>query len=520
MIIHQNHVLVIKRTKPGQEAYWVFPGGGVDNNETPEQAVQRECHEELGVDIRVKELFTKQSSGHPDTLGQTELFFLCEITGGILGNAFGPEYQYGTHYVGTYELVWIDVVDIRNYELRPNAVRDMIHEHYSSKQPDNNDAKAHIAQMMQKINAHLIGDEETEAVVRVLHSGILSRPEGGPVVREFQDVISRMLSQRFVNAVNSGTSALHLALSALDLQSNDEVIVPALANIADCSTVLQVGAKPIFADIEAETFNIDPKDVIKKITKHTKAVIVVHMYGQPVNLNALRIICDKHKLVLIEDCAQATGARYNGKYVGSYGDIICTSLYQTKHIVCGEGGLIATNNEKYYSHIRSDANNGINQEDLDAYDYNRLGFNYQLTDIQAAIAIEQNKRLDVNNQIRRNNANYLQKKIAGSGITFQKTDPNSEHAYFYLTGLLPAGLIEKRDMFLNRVMQLGIPIKKLYPLSLPEVELLKSSHVNDCPVSQEVTKRLFNLYVNPGLDREDLDATISAVLRAFAEINR
>ena len=373
--------------------------------------------------------------------------------------------------------------------------------------------------MLDRINRSIVDTAMINRVVKVLRSGFLSKPEGGPVVNEFQQLMAHAHNKKYAFAVNSGTSALHCAIAALGLHKDDEVIVPALANIADASVVIQEGGKPVFADIDPKNFNIDPAKIKKKITKRTRAIIVVHMYGQPAKIDELKKIARKHNLVLIEDCAQAAGARYKGQYIGSFGDISCFSLYQTKHIICGEGGIVTTNIDSYAKIITSVANNGIMKEDLDAYDYNRIGVNYQLTEIQAALAIGQFYKLDKNNIERRKNVEKYKRLLADLDIQFQEVIPNTENAYFYLTGLLPKHMSKKRDEFLNIVRRLDAPIKKLYPLALTELTIFKNKVPLDCPVAQELTKRIFNLYVNPGLNQKDIKHTANVFRKAFIQIS-
>lgn len=375
-----------------------------------------------------------------------------------------------------------------------------------------------IKSLLNKINTNIVAEADITRVVNVLKSGFLSKPDGGPVVVEFQNMMAKAHNKKYAFAVNSGTSSLHCAIAALELQKGDEIIVPVLANIADCSTVIQEGGKPVFVDIDPLDFNIDPKKIEAKITNKTRAIIVVHMYGQPVKIDEIMKIAKKHNLFVIEDCAQAAGARYKEKYVGSFGDIACFSLYQTKHLICGEGGIVATSNEKFAKVIGSIANNGIMKEDLDAYDYNRIGFNYQLSEIHAAIAIGQLKKLDKNNRERRKNVETFKKILADLDITFQKVNEGTENSYFYLTGLLPEEFSTKRDEFMNLVKKHNTPIKKLYPMALNEVTLFKSQYPQDCPVAQTLTKRFFNLYVNPGLDKNDITFMAKAVRQAYEEI--
>lgn len=375
-----------------------------------------------------------------------------------------------------------------------------------------------VQAILDKINHSIVDDVDIERVVNVLRSGFLSKPDGGPAVAEFQKLMAKLHGKRYAFAVNSGTSALHCAIVALSLQKNDEVIIPALANIADASVVIQEGGKPVFVDVDPKDFNIDPAKIEEKITPRTKTIIVVHMYGQPAKIDEIRHIADKHKLILIEDCAQATGAKYKGKYVGSFGDMGCFSLYQTKHIICGEGGVVITNNEEYAKVITSVANNGIMKHDLDAYDYDRIGFNYQLTDIQAALAIGQLHKLDKNNIKRRENAKKFMTLLKNIDVQFQYPSNITEHSYFYLTGLLPQKLSNQRDRFLDIVKNLGVPIKKLYPFALTELALFRHEVNQDCLVAQNITKRIFNLYVNPGLDLGDITSMAKAVKKAYETI--
>lgn len=378
-----------------------------------------------------------------------------------------------------------------------------------------------IQAILEKVRHKIIEEEDIRRVVTVLKSGFLSKPEGGPMVEKFQKQMANMHQQKYAFAVNSGTSALHCAISALELKNQEEVIIPALSNIADCSTIIQEGGTPVFVDIDENTFNIDPQKIEEKITSKTRAIIVVHMYGQPANMDQLLSISKKHNLTLIEDCAQSAGARYEGKYVGSFGDITCFSLYQTKHIICGEGGVVMTRNNQYAKIITSIANNGIIKERLEDYDYDydRIGYNYQLSEIQAALGIGQLKRLDQNNIERRKNVEKYKHLLSNIDIQFQTVSPETENSYFYLTALLPEKLSNKRNEFLSIVTRLGAPIKKLYPLSIPEFTLFKDVVVQDCPIANKITKRMFNFYVNPGLKDTDIKFIAEVTKEAFQKIS-
>lgn len=375
--------------------------------------------------------------------------------------------------------------------------------------------------VIDKINKYVVDETGIKNVVKVLKSGFLSKPEGGVYVSRFQKEMSRWLGKRFCFATTSGTSSLHAAIALLDLKEKDEVLVPALTYVADASVVVQEGARPVFIDVSKDDFNIDPDDVIKKINKNTKVLIVVHMYGQPAKMNELQKIAKENKLVFIEDCAQATGAKYKNKPVGSFGDISCFSFYQTKHLVCGEGGLIATNNAVYANTLRSILNNGIKRACLEDYDYDHIGFNYQMTEMQAALAICQLKRLNKLSTIRRKHAKIYKEILSDTDIYFQKENKDTFSVYSYLTGLLPKKMTKKREQFLSAILKQGIPIKKQYPLSLPETEIFQKilgGKLADTPIAKNISKRVFNLYVNPGLDVADITRFAKTVLKIYKKI--
>ena len=198
------------------------------------------------------------------------------------------------------------------------------------------------------VNLPLIDDEEIEAVSRVLRSGILTgRVQSGPWVKRLEEGFAEFVKAKYAFAVNSGTAALHLALMAAGVGLGDEVIVPSFSFIATAEVVALVGAKPVFVDINPLTYNIEPEEIEKKMTKKTKAIIPVDLYGLPANMQPIREIADNHGLVIVEDAAQAHGAMYLGQPAGSFADIACWSFYASKNMTTGEGGMVTTNKEEY-----------------------------------------------------------------------------------------------------------------------------------------------------------------------------
>jgi perosamine synthetase len=263
-----------------------------------------------------------------------------------------------------------------------------------------------------------IDDDIHEAVTRVLKSGQLAE---GPVVKEFENLYSKFIGTRHAVAVNSGTAALHVALLASGIGPGDEVITTPFSFIASANCCLYCGATPVFADIDIRTFNISPEAIEKKITSRTKAVIVVHLYGQPCDMDEIMAICKKHGLILIEDACQAHGAEYKGHKAGSFG-IGCFSFYATKNMLTGEGGMITTNDDAIAEKAVAIRNHGR----CGQYLHDMLGYNFRMTDIAAAIGIGQLNHLVERNVIPLmlpiigNNLNIAKAKVPKTGINSMK----------------------------------------------------------------------------------------------------
>lgn len=376
--------------------------------------------------------------------------------------------------------------------------------------------------LLERVNRQNVDKKGVDDVVKVLKSGFLSKPEGWIYVNLFQRKMSKLLGKKYSFATSSGTSSLHSTIVSLNLKKGDEVLVPAFTFMADASVVIQEGATPVFVDISEDDFNLDPKDVLKKITKHAKALIVVHLYGQPAKMDELTKIARKNNLILIEDCAQAVGAKYKGKFVGSFGDISCFSFYQAKNLTCGEGGMISTNSEPYAKALRSILNNGIKHPNVDDYDFDHIGFNYQMTEIQAALGLRQLERLDNLNKIRRKYAKIYREILANTGIIFQEELDETYHVYCYLTGVLPKRLNKKRDLFIKKVLEKGIPIKRQYPLSLPEIQICREMDIGNpdlTPIAVDISKRVFNLYVHPGFRESEIVSFAKSIRKIYQQLN-
>src|ERR1700688_2965818 len=241
------------------------------------------------------------------------------------------------------------------------------------------------------INIPLLGKEEKDAAMKVLASGLLTNASygGGKFVKEFEGKLKARDGTKHAIAVNSGTAALHTSLVASGIGPGDEVVVPAFTFEATANVVLACGAKPVFADIR-EDYNIDPRDVRRKVGKKTKAIIPVDVYGYPSDLDEIREIADKSALKVIEDAAESLGAEYHGRPTGKTDHSGCFSLYATKVITSGEGGAITTDDDDFADTARLVRNHGMRE----GYDTRVLGFNYRLPEVLAAIASVQMDRLD------------------------------------------------------------------------------------------------------------------------------
>ncbi|NND85879.1 MAG: DegT/DnrJ/EryC1/StrS family aminotransferase, partial [Nitrosopumilus sp.] len=255
------------------------------------------------------------------------------------------------------------------------------------------------------INIPMVGKEEISVVTSVIKNGALtsSANQGGKYVQEFEKSASSFVKSKYAIAVNSGTAALQAALCALDIKKGDEVIVPSFTFVATANAVISTGAKPVFADILKENYTLDPNDIKKKISKKTRAIIPVHLYGNIADIEKLSEISKKNNIPIIEDAAQSLGSTYKGKHTGTFFEMGCYSMYPAKVMTSGEGGFIVTNNKKLRDKLLMIRNHGM----VRGYDTKIFGLNLRLPEINAAIAKVQMKKLPHFLKIRKSNAKLL-----------------------------------------------------------------------------------------------------------------
>jgi len=353
-------------------------------------------------------------------------------------------------------------------------------------------------------NVH-IDDESMQAVLDVLKSGQLAQ---GPKVEEFEKAFADYIGTNYAIAVNSGTAAIHVGLLAAGIAEGDEVITTPFSFISTANCCLFCGAVPVFVDINKETFDIAPHLIEKKISPKTKAIIIVHLYGQPCDMDEILEICKKHDLVLIEDACQAHGAEYNGQKVGSFG-IGCFSFYPTKNMTTGEGGMITTNDEDIARKARMIRHHGQSQR----YVNDLLGYNFRMTDIAAALGICQLKNLDAANAKRIINASYLSRHISQiEGIIPPYIALNRKHVFHQYTIQITEDYKLSRDELQQQLFIRNIGSAIYYPAPIHKQPLYRGLGYNgSLPVSEAVATRVLSLPVHPGLADTELEMIIEAL---------
>jgi len=346
--------------------------------------------------------------------------------------------------------------------------------------------------------------EEMEALRNVLKSGWITM---GPKVCEFEEHFARFVGVKHAVAVNSGTSALHILLESMGVGTGDEVILPSLVCMAVPYAVLRSGAHPVFTEVIPKTFNIDVEDAEKRISNKTKAIIAVHLYGHPAQLDRLEEICKKHDLLLIEDCAQAHGAEYKGNKVGSFGDAAFFSFGATKNMTTAEGGIILTDSDEIDEKCRA-----IRYHDQCAKTP-YVGSNYKMTDIQAAMGLVQLERLKNFTERRRENARFLTKNLErAKTIRLPIESIDVYHVYHRYT--IVVNHIE-RDRLKNSLLKMGIGCGILYDPPAHLHPLFVERWRGKLPTTESLSKKILSIPVHPGLTAEDLEYIVNGVKRSL-----
>ena len=343
----------------------------------------------------------------------------------------------------------------------------------------------------------------------------------GPVLKKFESKISDFIKTKYSLGVGSATHALHLSLRSIDISYGDEVIVPTFTFAATANSVIYCGAKPIFTDVDYETFNINPIEIQKKITKRTKAVIVVHYGGQACNMQEIISVCKKKGLKLIEDCAHAFGSTYKNRKCGSFGATGCFSFYPTKIITTGEGGAISTNNSKLFKKILLLRSQGLSINSAERektgeweYDIIDLGYNYRMDEIRASLGLSQMNRVNqINNQRIKIAQKYNKRLLNIEGITIPKKAENRNHIFHLYTIKIDKNYPMTRNELNKKLFDAGIGTSVQYiPLHLMSYykENFRLSE-RDYPKANRLYNEVLCLPIYPKMTNKQTEFVISKI---------
>lgn len=351
------------------------------------------------------------------------------------------------------------------------------------------------------ISKPFIGEAEKRAVMEVLDSGMLVQ---GPRAAQLEEKFADVCGTQFAIATSSGTTALHVALLAHEIGQGDEVITTPFTFMASVNAILYVGATPVFVDVEEDTFNINPQLIEAAITPQTKAILLVHLYGYPCNMEAITKIANKHNLEIIEDACQAIGAKFQGKMVGSFGTG-CFSMYATKNIMAGEGGMITTSDENIAKRCRMIRNHGMQRR----YYHDMLGYNFRISDLHAAIGLVQIDRLREFTDARNANAKFLNNHL--TTVKSPVVKPGYDHVWHQYTIRVNEG--RDRDAAVVKLNEFGIGTGIFYPVPAYRQAHLVAAGFGDLylPVTEELVKEVISLPVHPQLSQADLDSIVMGV---------
>jgi dTDP-4-amino-4,6-dideoxygalactose transaminase len=347
-----------------------------------------------------------------------------------------------------------------------------------------------------------VGEEEKQAVMQVLTSGTLT---SGPKVVEFEKAFAAKHGAKHGVATSNGTTALMAAMMAHDIGPGDEVIIPSFSFFATASCVLSVGARPVFADIHPDTFNMNPAAAEAVITPRTKAIMPVHLYGQPAEMDAFEALCQKHGLILLEDSAQAHLAAIGERHVGTWGTA-SFSFYPTKNMTTTEGGMVLTNDDEIARKLRMIRAQGMNTQ----YYHEVVGYNFRMTDMAAAIGLVQMERLPQWTCDRVGNANLFNSKLESVRVPVSRE--GYTHVYHQYTVRVPEGV--DREAVTKRLNERGIGVRVYYPLPIhkqPVFQNMEGYREVHLPETEKATSQVFSLPVHPALTDEEKHYIIQEV---------
>lgn len=373
------------------------------------------------------------------------------------------------------------------------------------------------------INRPWIDNEEKQEIIKVLDENALTSAarDGGKRVQEFESSLRSFLDVKHVIAVNTGTAALHAALLALDIKADDEILLPSFTFVATANSVVASGAKPVFVDINTKDYTIDLQDLKRKISKKSKAILPVHLYGHPSDLYELNEIANQYSLYIIEDACQSLGSIYKNKQTGTFGTMGCFSMYAGKVMTSGEGGAIVTNDDKIADTLKMIRNHGM----VEGYDTRILGLNYRLPELSAAIAKIQMKKLKTFLNLRRRNSlllsNLLETIISKYNIKIPEEDQIKKfNWYLYTLAFNKSDNINLRDYIKKKLIENGIGAAVYYDPPVHKTPFYQrfSMSNNDLQNTNWSSKHVLSLPVHPGVSEMDIQNMVNILKRELQNI--
>ena len=363
------------------------------------------------------------------------------------------------------------------------------------------------------INKPQIDDDERQEILKVLDEGILTSASnfGGKRVQDFERLLADFLHVKHAIAVNSGTAALHASILAAGIKESDEILIPSFTFVATANSVACTGAKPVFVDIEKDTYTMDPLDLENKITKKTRAIIPVHLYGHPAKMDEIKEIANKHSIIVIEDACQSLGSTYDGKQTGSLGQMGCFSMYASKVLTSGEGGAITTDSDEFAEKLRMIRNHGM----VNGYDTRIIGFNMRLPEISAAIAKTQMKKIQSMLDKRASNARklgqLLSNKIKDKNIVLPHENQRIKYNWYLYT----VALNDSRDKVKKFLNDSGIGATIYYDPPVHQTPFYSKFYNGELEITEWASKSVLSLPVHPSITEKDLDFMANKVEEAI-----
>ena len=373
------------------------------------------------------------------------------------------------------------------------------------------------------INRPWIDNEEKQEIIKVIDENALTSAarDGGKRVQDFESSLREFLNVKHVVSVNSGTAALHAALLALDIKTEDEVLLPSFTFVATANAVVASGAKPVFVDINTKDYTIDLQDLKKKISRKSKAIIPVHLYGHPADLTEINEIANQHSIYIIEDACQSLGSTYKNKQTGTFGKMGCFSMYASKVLTAGEGGAIVTNEDKLADTLKMIRNHGM----VEGYDTRLLGLNYRLPELSAAIAKIQMKKLKTILDLRRRNSlllsNLLETIIEKYNIQIPQEDQIKKfNWYLYTLAFNGSSDIPLRDHIKKKLIENGIGVAVYYDPPVHKTPFYQKFSLNgdDLQNTNWSSEHVLSFPVHPGVSEMDIQNIVNVLGKELQNI--